>query len=128
MRTRYLWLKNSWNLADKEKARLGALEKLNLKINRAYLLKEAFWDFLSCSNPAWAAQYLHKCFWWTTHSGLTPMRDFAWLLRRHEENILSYFTVPIDNRSVDGLNNKANMIIRMQVCKDLYPQSISLPG
>jgi len=40
--TRYIWLKNPWNLTDKQKVKLGSLEKLNLKINRAYLLKEAF--------------------------------------------------------------------------------------
>lgn len=109
-RTRYLWLKNPWNLTDKQKARLGALEKLNLKINRAYLLKEAFRDFWSYSKPAWAAKYMQKWFWWATHSRLKPMRDFAWFLRRNEENILSYFTLPIDNGSVEGLNNKAKVV------------------
>ena len=109
-RTRYLWLKNPWNLKDDQKARLSALEKLNLKINRAYLLKEAFRDLWSYTKPAWATKYLQKWFWWATHSRLKPMRDFAWLVRRHEENILSYFHLPIDNGSVEGLNNKAKVI------------------
>ena len=109
-RTRYLWLKNPWNLQDNQKARLSALEKLNLKINRAYLLKEAFRDLWSYSKPAWATKYLTKWFWWATHSRLKPMRDFAWLVRRHEKNILSYFKVPIDNGSVEGLNNKAKIV------------------
>lgn len=38
------------------------------------------------------------------------MRAFAWLVRRYEENILSYFHLPIDNGSVEGLNNKAKVI------------------
>jgi hypothetical protein len=38
------------------------------------------------------------------------MRDFAWLLRRNEEHILRYFTLPIDNGSVEGLNNKAKVV------------------
>ena len=38
--TRYIWLNDPWNLTDKQQARLGALEKLNLKINRAYLMKD----------------------------------------------------------------------------------------
>ncbi len=109
-RTRYLWLKNPWNLKNDQKARLSALEKLNLKINRAYLLKEAFRDLWSYTKPAWATKYLQKWFWWATHSRLKPMRDFAWLVRRHEENILSYFHLPIDNGSVEGLNNKAKVI------------------
>jgi transposase len=108
--TRYIWLKNPWNLTDKQTSRLSTLERLNLKINRAYLLKEAFRNFWSYSKPGWASKYLKKWFWWATHSRLKPMRDFAWLIRRHEKNILSYFKVPIHNGSVEGLNNKAKVI------------------
>jgi len=45
--TRHIWLKNPWNLTEIQKTRLSDLERLNLKVNRAYLLKEAFrrfWD------------------------------------------------------------------------------------
>ena len=39
------------------------------------------------------------------------MRDFAWLVRRHEDDILNYFRMPIDNGTVEGLNNKAKLVI-----------------
>ena len=45
-----------------------------------------------------------------THSRLKPLRDFAWMVRRHEERILNYFKVPISNGIVEGLNNKAKVI------------------
>jgi transposase len=108
--TRYIWLKNPWNLSENQKNRLGNLEKLNLKINRAYLLKEAFRKFWSYKKKGWAEKYLKKWFWWATHSRLEPLRDFAWLLRRHEENILSILDMPIHNGTVEGLNNKAKVI------------------
>jgi len=108
--SRYIWLKNPWNLTDKQKNRLGFLEKLNLKINRAYLLKESFRIFWSYQIKTLAQQYLKKWFWWATHSRIKPMRDFAWLIRRHEENILTYFDQPINNGTVEGLNNKAKVI------------------
>lgn len=108
--TRYIWLKNPWNLTDKQASRLSALEKLNLKINRAYLLKESFRQFWSYECRASAKEFLDKWFWWATHSRLKPMRNFAWMLRRKEENILSYFDMPISNGSVEGLNNKAKVI------------------
>ena len=38
------------------------------------------------------------------------MRDLAWMIRRHQEDILNYFKVPIDNGSVEALNNKAKVI------------------
>jgi transposase len=62
--TRFLWLKNPWNLSDKEKTQLSALEKLNLKINRANLLKEAFRDSWSYSKSSYVSHYLEKWFWW----------------------------------------------------------------
>jgi len=60
----------------------------------------------------WATKYLKQWFWWATHSRLDPIRKFAWMIRRHEENILSYFKLPINNASVEGLNNKIKIISR----------------
>jgi transposase len=108
--TKYIWLKNPWNLTPKQRARLGHLEKLNLKINRAYLLKESFQEVWSFVYPGCARRYLQKWFWWATHSRLKPMRDFAWLLRRHENDVLNWFKVPISNGSVEAMNNNAKAI------------------
>ena len=109
-KTRYIWLKNPWNLTDKQQSRLSELEHLKLKINRAYLLKEAFREFWEYTRPGWAKRYLDKWFWWATHSRLEPMREFAWMLRRHQEDLMNYFRMPIHNGTVEGLNNKAKVI------------------
>jgi len=108
--TRYLWLKNPWNLTPKQKQRLGELEKLNLRIHRAWLLKETFRQLWTYKSKTWARKFLHKWFWWATHSRLKPMRDFAWLLRRHQDDILSWFDCPIDNGAVEAMNNNAKSI------------------
>lgn len=108
--TKYIWLKNPWNLTPKQRARLGHLEQLNLKINRAYLLKESFQEVWSFVYPQCARRYLKKWFWWATHSRLKPMRDFAWLLRRHEEEILNWFKVPITNGKVEAMNNNVKAV------------------
>jgi len=109
-RTRYIWLKNPENLTDKQRARLGHLEKLNLRSNRAYLLKEGFREFWNYKRKGWARRFLKKWFWWATHSRLKPMRDFAWMLRRHEDGILAYFDERISNGAVEGMNNKAKVV------------------
>ena len=103
--SRYIWLKNPENLTDKQRGRLGYLEKLNLKINRAYLLKESFRDLWTYKRKGWAKRFLKKWFWWATHSRLKPMRDFAWLLRNHQDGVLNYFNMKITNGIVEGLNN-----------------------
>lgn len=108
--TRYIWLKSPWNLTDKQKASLSFLETLNLKINRAYLLKESFRDFWQSATKEIATRFMNKWFSWVMESKIKPMQDFAFLLKRHEENILTYFDMPISNGAVEGLNNKAKVI------------------
>jgi len=108
--TRYIWLKNPWNLNDIQKRRLSYLEKLNLKINRAYLLKEQFRDLWTCHRTNEAKYFLDYWFNKATHSQLKPMSDFAWMLRAHEEGILSYAKLPIDNGAVEAMNNNAKAI------------------
>ena len=108
--TRYLWLKNPWNLTDKQKSSLSFLETLNLTIHRAYLLKESFRDFWQSDSRGTAIKFLGQWFTWAMESKIKPMQDFALLLKRHEENILTYFDMPISNGAVEGLNNKAKVI------------------
>ena len=110
--SRYIWLKNPWNLNDKEHETLKSMLQMNLPIVRAYLLKEAFqrvWDYRSVG---WARRMLKQWFWWATHSRLKPMRNFAYLLRRHEEGILAWTKLRISNGAVEGMNNKIKLISR----------------
>jgi transposase len=109
-KTRYIWLKNPENLTENQQVRLGDLETLNLRTNRAYLLKESFRDLWTYWSKGWAKKFLAKWFWWATHSRLKPMRDFAWMLRRRMDDVLNYFELRIDNGAVEGMNNKAKVI------------------
>jgi transposase len=108
--TKYIWLKNPWNLTENQKITLSELLKSSFKIVRAYLLKELFRRLWGYTSKAWAAKYLKRWFWWATHSRLKPLREFAWMLRRHEEGILSYFDLRIDNGIVEAMNNNAKAI------------------
>jgi transposase len=74
-------------------------KKLNLKIYPAYLLKEGFPLFWFYTYRAWAEKYLGQWVWWAPHSKLEPMWKFAWMIRRHQENILNYFKARIGNRA-----------------------------
>jgi len=110
--TRYLWLTNPWNLTEAQRTSLSTLLTKNLPIVKAYMLKEAFqkfWDYLS---PGWAEKWLKQWFWWATHSRLTPLRDFAHLLRRHEKGILAWTKLRISNGALEGMNHKIKLIGR----------------
>lgn len=108
--SRYIWLKNPWNLTDRQKASLDSLEKLNLTIHRAYLLKESFRDFWQSATKDVATKLLGQWCSWADESMIKPMQEVAKLLRKHKENILTYFDMPISNGIVEGLNNKAKVI------------------
>lgn len=109
--TRYIWLKNPENLTDRQRLRLAELEKQRgLQILKAYELKELFRHLWGYRSKAWAKKYLDRWFWWATHSRIEPMRDFAWMLRRHEDGILAYFDHRIDNGAVEAMNNNAKAI------------------
>jgi transposase len=108
--SRYIWLKNPWNLTDGQKASLSTLEKLNLTIHRAYLLKESFRDFWQSPTKEDAVKYLEQWYLWADESEIKPMQEVAKLIRRHEDNILTYFDMPISNGISEGLNNKAKVI------------------
>lgn len=108
--TKYIWLKNPENLTDKQRIRLGELEKLNLKINRAYLLKEAFKRFWDYSYPACAEKYLDEWCRMAMHSRLKPLQKFVKMVQVHRPNIMTHFRYQITNAVTEGLNRKAKVI------------------
>jgi transposase len=110
--TRYLWLKNPWNLKVAERPRLAALLQQHLPIVKAYLLKESFRDFWSHGVREEARKFLKHWFWMATHSRLSPLREFAWRLRRHEEGILAWIDLRISNGAVEGMNTKIQTVSR----------------
>lgn len=108
--TRYILLKNPWNLSPPEKSRLSRLARLNLGIFRGYLLKEAFQKFWDYVSTGWAEKYLGKWLWWASHSRLGPIKEFADLIRRHIEGILAWTRWRISNGALEGMNNKIKLV------------------
>lgn len=109
-RTRWLWLKNPWNLQPAHKRRLSALCRLNLPIVRAYYLKEAFQRFWTYRYPGWAIPYLRQWLWWASHSRLEPFKQFARMIRAHLDGILAWTWLRISNGALEGMNNKVKVV------------------
>ena len=109
-KTRWLWLKNPWNLRDDESRRLSALCRRNLPIVRAYYLKEAFqcfWDYLS---EGWARPYLTWWLRWAARSRLAPFVRFARMIRNHLDGILAWTKLRVANGALEGMNNKVKVV------------------
>lgn len=62
----------------------------------------------------WAEKFLDARYTIAMRPGIAPMRKIARLCRRHREPILKWFRAKgaISNGFVEGLNNKATLIIR----------------
>ena len=57
-RTRYLLLKNRWNLTADQKEQLSTLVRWNMPITRAYYLKESLQLFFDYKQPKRARERL----------------------------------------------------------------------
>jgi transposase len=109
-KTRWLWLKNPWNLKRKEKRRLSQLCRKNMPIVRAYYLKEAFQSFWDYRSPGWAKPYLMQWLWWAAHSRLEPFQRFARMIRQHLDGILAWTKLRVSNGALEGMNNKVKVV------------------
>ena len=112
--SKWCFLKRRGSLTKEEKGRLGKLLKMNLRVVRAYLLKEQFqlfWDYVS---PAWAGKFLDKWCGMAGRSKIKPMADVAKTVKNHRELLLNWFRARkrYNNGIVEGMNFKVNSLVR----------------
>jgi transposase len=109
-KTRYILLKNPWNLKPKEKRRLSYLIKLNNRVIRGYFLKESFQKFWDYVSRGWAEKHLKHWLWWASHSRLEPIKEFAKKVRKHLDGILAWTKLRVSNGALEGMNNKVKLV------------------
>jgi transposase len=108
--TRWLLLKNPWNLTGDQKERLSTLVQWNTPLVRAWYLKEAFQLFWTYKQPWRAKQHLTKWINSAMRSKLEPFQKFAQMLRSHLGGILPWTKIRVSNGAVEGMNNKIKSI------------------
>jgi transposase len=108
--TRWLLLKNPWNLTGDQRDRLSTLIRWNAPIVRAYYLKEAFQLFWFYQQPKRAKEHLEKWMRSAMSSRLEPFKKFVRMLRSHLDGILSWTNHRVSNGAVEGMNNKIKSI------------------
>ena len=108
--TRWLLLKNPWNLTGNQKERLSTLVQWNTPLVRAWYLKEAFQLFWNYKQPWRAKQHLTKWIHSAWRSKLEPFKKFAQMLRSHLDGILAWTKARVSNGAVEGMNNKIKSI------------------
>lgn len=120
-RTKYLWLYSRENLPETRQEQLRNLMGQNLKVARAWAIKEALRHLWSYQREGWARRYFKRWFCWATHSRLEPMRKVAHMLKRRLDNILTYCRLQITNAVAEGINSKL-MAIKRRACGYRNPE------
>jgi transposase len=102
--SKYLWLRRPEDLSETQRAAFRALQREDLKVGRAWALKERFRIFWAYRYPGAARTFFTRWFWRATHSRLTPMAAVAKLIQRHLPNLLTYLHHHLTNAGLEGVN------------------------
>jgi transposase len=108
--SRYMWLVNDENLDERFQEAFAALKHSDLKVARAWAIKELFRDFWDYATRGWGHRHFNKWYSWAIRSRLEPIKKVARMLKRHLENLLNYFEHRITNAASEGMNSKIQTV------------------
>jgi transposase len=86
------------------------LKDQNLKVGRAFAMKEQFRQYWAFTYAKPAEGFYKRWYFWATHSRLKPMIEAARTIERHYKNISNFFQHRITNAVAEGLNFKIQLI------------------
>ncbi len=102
--SKYLWLMRPRDMSPAQRQAFRALQHQDLRVTRAWTLKERFRVFWEYTYPGAARTFFARWFWRATHSWLRPVAAVAKLIQRHLPNLLTYLRHRLTNASLEGVN------------------------
>jgi transposase len=102
--SKYLWLMRPGAMSPAQRQAFRALQHQDLRVARAWTLKERFRAFWEYTYPGAAQNFFARWYWRATHSRLKSMRTVAHLIRRHLPNLLTYLRHGITNAGLEAVN------------------------
>ena len=111
-KTRFLWLYSYENLPDHQRPRLDQLMTLNLKVGRAWAIKESLRNLWDYRRPGWARRFFKDWYAWAVRSRLKPIRRVAKMMRDRLDQIVTFCKHRITQGVAEGLNSKIMAIKR----------------
>ena len=108
--TKYMWLRNEENVKEQHRDSFHSLKGSNLKVARAWAIKEQLRDFWAYRSKGWARKYFNSWYSWAIRSRLAPIKNVARMLKTHLPGLLSYFDHRISNAVAEGLNSKIQTV------------------
>lgn len=110
--TKYLWLFSNERRPERHAEAFATLQALNLKVGRAWAIKEALRTLWTYRQHAAVTRFFTRWYGWAVRSRLEPVKDVAATLKRHLAGVLRFVKHPITNGVAEGLNSKIMSIKR----------------
>jgi transposase len=102
--SKYLWLMRPRDMTPVQRAAFRDLHRGDLKVARAWTLKERFRAFWEYTYLGAARTFFTRWFWRATHSRLRPVITVAKLIQRHLPNLLTYLQHGLTNAGLEAIN------------------------
>ncbi len=111
--TKYLWLWSRENIPQRRQEEFEALRAKDLKVCRAWAIKENLRHLWEYRYAASMRKYFNRWYFWATHSRLEPIKKVAKTVKAHIDNIVTYARHRITNALGEAINGKIEKIKRM---------------
>ena len=110
--TKYLWLFGEERVPTRHADTFAAVQALNLKVGRAWAIKEALRALWTYRQRAAVRRFFDRWYAWAVRARLAPVKQVAGMIRRHLDGVLRYVQHPITNGVAEGLNSRIMSIKR----------------
>lgn len=111
-KTKYLWLFSEEHLPERHAETFAAVQALELKVGRAWAIKEALRALWTYRQGAAVRRFFDQWYAWAIRSRLEPVKKVARMIQRHRDGVLRFVKHPITNGVAEGLNSKIMSIKR----------------
>lgn len=111
-KTKYFWLFSEERLPERHAETFAAVQALELKVGRAWAIKEGLRTLWTYRQPAAVRRFFDHWYAWAIRSRLDPVKKVARMIQRHLDGVLRFVKHPITNGVAEGLNSKIMSIKR----------------
>lgn len=102
--TRYLWLMNPANMSKRQWSELADIKASNLKVGRAWAIKETTMAVFDIEDPQDGEVALKQALGWISRCRLVPMMRVGRTLREHFAGVMNAIISGITNATSEAIN------------------------
>ncbi len=103
-KAKYVMLKNSENLTEKQKAKFMEINQANLLTARAWKMKENFMELFQKKTTEEASAFFDRWYENVVKSNIAPMKKAAKTLKNHKQGIIAIIKHNITNAAAERFN------------------------